>query len=118
MFNRSKTLILALAIGAGPALAEGFTPISTIDSFQALAIGKTLYLGETTATVHTGGTMTVVFKGKEISGTWEWQDGYFCRVLASYSTKADCQLWEHDGHDFRITRDKGAGQAFVYTQEP
>ncbi len=110
--------LVVLTFATGPALAGGFTPIESETQFRDLALGKTLYLGDTTATVHDGGTMTVVFKGKEIAGTWEWQDGYFCRVLKSYSTKADCQLWEHDGTDFRITRDKGNGQGFVYTLEP
>ncbi|WP_299925628.1 hypothetical protein [uncultured Pelagimonas sp.] len=118
----SKTLFAAClvtaAIASAPALADGFARIDSEAEFRELALGHTLYLGDTTATVHDGGTMTVVFKGKEIAGTWEWQDGYFCRVLKSYSTKADCQLWEHDGTDFRITRDKGDGQGFVYTLEP
>ncbi|PYG28264.1 hypothetical protein [Pelagimonas varians] len=116
-----KTLFsttLALMLLTTSALAQDFDRIDSEPEFRALALDKTLYLGDTQVTVHDKGAMTVVFKGKEITGTWQWEDGFFCRILKSYSTKADCQLWEYDGTDFRIARDKGNGQAFVYTVQP
>lgn len=112
------SISLALTLFTTGALAQDFTRIDSELEFRELALEKTLYLGDTQVTVHDGGAMTVIFKGKEITGTWQWEDGYFCRILKSYSTKADCQLWEHDGTDFRIARDKGNGEAFVYTLQP
>lgn len=110
------TFVLASLIG--PVSAQGFTRIESESQFLELAVGKTLYLGDTTALALADGRLIVMFKGKEITGSWAWKDGYFCRVLQSYSTKEDCQLWEYDGEGFQVTRDKGAGKVFLYTLAP
>ena len=50
--------------------------------------------------------------GQDITGTWVWQDGFFCREMAwgSNAIPYDCQLVEVKGsNEIRFTVDRGAG---------
>ena len=52
--------------------------------------------------------------GWDVTGTWEWQDGYFCREMdwSGYPIPKNCQLVEAKGDEaIRFTVDKGAGDS-------
>jgi hypothetical protein len=52
--------------------------------------------------------------GWDLSGTWDWQDGYFCREMdwSGYAIPFNCQLVEVSGQDrVRFTVDKGDGDS-------
>jgi hypothetical protein len=52
--------------------------------------------------------------GWGISGTWSWQDGYFCREMdwSGYAIESNCQLVEARGtSELRFTVDRGAGRS-------
>ncbi len=52
--------------------------------------------------------------GREVSGTWEWSGGYFCRVLRWGGKVVDsynCQAVQLEGAGLRFTSDKGRGDS-------
>ncbi|MBV2358315.1 hypothetical protein KUH32_00875 [Thalassococcus sp. CAU 1522] len=108
-------LALAAALLSAPVQAEPFTRIADEDAFRAQATDRQLWLGENHVTIHADGTMTGHVMGKQIVAQWTWQDGYWCRQIDGDYNSGDCQLWETDGTQFRVTRDRGEGRAFIYT---
>ena len=56
--------------------------------------------------------------GWDITGTWQWQDGYFCREMAwgGDPIPYNCQLVEVEGDDrIRFTVDRGAGRSAAFS---
>ena len=55
--------------------------------------------------------------GWEITGSWSWTDGYFCREMDWSGMEIDfnCQLVEAEGIDkMRFTVDQGKGDSAVF----
>ncbi len=51
--------------------------------------------------------------GRDVSGDWNWIDGYFCRtlMLGERELKYNCQKVTFDGRRLRFISDRGAGQS-------
>ena len=51
--------------------------------------------------------------GRDVSGDWNWIDGYFCRTLmwGERELKYNCQKVTFDGRRLRFISDRGAGQS-------
>ena len=52
--------------------------------------------------------------GWDVTGTWDWKDGYFCREMdwSGYAIPMNCQLVEAKGNQqIRFTVDRGAGDS-------
>jgi hypothetical protein len=51
--------------------------------------------------------------GWELSGTWDWKDGLFCREMDWSGMPIDynCQLVETNGEELRFTSDAGKGNS-------
>ena len=49
--------------------------------------------------------------GRDVTGDWTWQDGYFCRRMmwGSREIPYNCQLVEAKGDTMRFTTDRGTG---------
>ncbi|MDR7124383.1 dihydrodipicolinate reductase [Pseudotabrizicola sp. 4114] len=113
-----RRLILALLLCFLPSLthAEPAGAIRDKDEFLALVQGKELRIGiyNLSLKLSPEGRITGSALGWGISGTWSWQDGYFCRDIdwSGYAIPYNCQLVEAvDASRLRFTSDKGQGQA-------
>ncbi len=113
-----KTFALATALLiATPALAAAeFAPLSDESRFLELVEGRVLSnrLFGVELSVQRNGTIQGDAAGWDITGTWDWQDGYFCREMqwGGDPIKYNCQLVEVRGSDeMRFTVDQGRGRS-------
>ena len=108
-------LILGLAplteLAPLPAFAADFTRITEKADFVAAVAGRNLISTAVRLNVKTDGQIEGRAFGFSVSGTWEWQGGYFCRTLdtATQDFPLNCQQVETDGATIRFTADKGTG---------
>lgn len=112
-----KSLFAALLLLSLPtfALAE-FSPLSDKSRFLSMIDGKTLSnrLFGVELSVLPDGTIRGEAQGWPITGTWQWQNGFFCREMDwdGYAIGYNCQLVETRGNDeLRFTVDQGAGRS-------
>ncbi len=101
------------------ALADGFAPIKDEETFLSLVKDRELriFLYGLRLQVREGGTIQGSALGSDITGTWDWQDGYFCREMAwgEDPIEYNCQLVEARGEDrMRFTVDQGAGDSATF----
>lgn len=114
-----RTTILALSLtlcAAAPAFADEFVTVSDESTFRTLMEGRELRLGVVglALSVNPDGTIAGRAAGFPVTGTWAWQDGYFCRQMDWSGTEIpyNCQLVEAQGTEvMRFTVDQGAGDA-------
>lgn len=104
-----------LALAPIAAFAE-FAPLNDKAQFVSLVDGKTLSnrLFGISLSVLPNGTITGEAVGSPVTGTWSWQNGYFCREMDwdGYPIEYNCQLVELRGSDeLRFTVDQGAGRS-------
>lgn len=81
---------------------EGF--VDAVEGRQLSRLGITLVVSPT-------GQIGGRAFGRKVSGSWEWQAGWFCRTLAwgNQSWPYNCQLVQIDGNRITFTADKGRG---------
>jgi hypothetical protein len=117
MFN-AFTLAAVAALTAAPAFAE-FVAISERDEFLRTVEGRELRLGvfQIELKITPDGQINGSALGWDVTGTWAWEDGYFCREI-DWSGKPipyNCQLVEvQDNAKIRFTVDKGAGDEATF----
>ena len=109
-----KTLIAALLIVAPvAAAAQDYRPVTDRATFMQLVQGRSLtqrLLG-VALTVTDDGRISGDAMGGTVTGSWTWDDGYFCREMAwgSRVFPQNCQRIDLNGDLLRFTADKGAG---------
>ncbi len=110
-------LISALALFASATTAAAFERISERSSFMDAVGGKDLRISlyGLTLNVLDNGQITGRAVGYDITGSWSWENGYFCRDMdwSGYPIEYNCQLVEVDGDRIRFTVDQGAGDDAV-----
>lgn len=101
----------ALAFLPGMAFAE-LSKIETRQEFVDAIQGKHLTLFAIKLNVTPEGQIDGRAYGRDVSGQWQWQNGYFCRDLYWGQTDLgpNCQEVRVDGNTIRFTSDKGAGR--------
>lgn len=108
-------LFLIWVFGAVPALADDFRRIETRAEFLAALGDRTLHfsLFGVRLDVRPDGSIQGSALGSGVTGTWRWQDGYFCREMDWSGTPVphNCQLVEKRGDELRFTVDRGAGDS-------
>jgi len=55
--------------------------------------------------------------GRDVTGDWSWQEGYFCRKMmwGEREIPYNCQLVEiRNGDEMRFTVDRGAGDSATF----
>lgn len=104
------TMVGLLAIGQ-QAAAEGFVPVKDRDRFVSLVEGRELTRFGIRLSVEPDGDITGRAFGREVTGDWAWQNGYFCRNLSfgADPLEYNCQLVEEREATLRFTSDQGAG---------
>jgi hypothetical protein len=109
-------VVAAVLAAAVPALANDFTPVRDETTFMSLVEGRELRLGRfgVSLTLSPDGQIKGRALGWDLTGNWDWQDGYFCRDMdwSGYKIPFNCQLVEvSDNQVVRFTVDRGAGDS-------
>ncbi len=105
---------------AAPAVANDFQPVREQSAFLSLVQGRELRLGlfGVSLQVLPDGRIEGSALGWDLKGSWNWQDGYFCREIdwSGSIIPYNCQLVEAAGDDkIRFTVDKGAGDSASFS---
>ena len=97
---------------ASPIIASE-TTISERTDFENLVTDKKLERFLISLSVTGDGKIEGSAAGRNVSGDWNWIDGYFCRTLmwGERELKHNCQKVTFDGRRLRFTSDRGAGQS-------
>ncbi len=106
---------IAVILTTGPATAQQFEVVSDPDVFQAKVVGREIVnwtLG-INLVVQPDGTISGRAVTWPVTGSWSWQDGFFCREMDWSGMVIDynCQLVEVRDDQIRFTVDRGAGDA-------
>jgi hypothetical protein len=114
--RRSALIGAALAATALPALASDFVAIRDENAFLSLVEGRELRLGRfgVSLKLSSDGRIEGRALGWDLTGNWDWKDGYFCRDMdwSGYEIPFNCQLVEvRDNEVVRFTVDRGAGDS-------
>ncbi|MEY8839089.1 dihydrodipicolinate reductase [Cribrihabitans sp. XS_ASV171] len=106
-----STALIALTLAA-PAAAE-FRTIGDESTFRSVVDGRTLTRPLIKLQVLPGGRITGTGGGAEVSGSWDWRGGYFCRDLnwRGRDLGYNCQLVSVGGGKIRFTADQGQGDS-------
>lgn len=104
-------LALSALANSEPASAEGFSTVTSRDSFVRMIEGRELRRFGIRLTVTPDGRITGRAFGTEVSGAWNWNGGYFCRDLyfGNEDLGFNCQTVEVAGQTLRFTSDQGTG---------
>lgn len=110
---RSLCTLATLCLLALPAHADGFSQISDRDTFVSLVNGKELTRVGIKLTVSPNGAITGRAMGYDVTGSWTWNAGYFCRDLywGGDDLGANCQAVKVQGNTLRFISDKGTGDS-------
>lgn len=110
-----KTTALALAVTTTAVSAQGYQAINDETTFLTTMSGKNLSnrLYAVNLAVIPSGQIAGTGAGWEITGTWSWQNGYFCREMSwgGDPIPYNCQLVEFNGQEMRFTTDQGLGDS-------
>lgn len=110
-------MTLALSLGAVlPAAADDYRPVSDKTEFLSLIEGRELRLALFGIRIEVleDGRIEGRALGWDLTGSWDWRDGFFCREMdwGGSPIPANCQLVEARGNDhLRFTVDRGAGDS-------
>ena len=97
---------------ASPIIASE-TTISERPDFEKLVKDKKLQRFLISLSVTGDGKIEGSAAGRDVSGDWNWIDGYVCRTLmwGERELKYNCQKVTFDGRRLRFISDRGAGQS-------
>ena len=109
-----KTIAISAGLLAIPhaALAE-FAPIKTKSEFVQKVTGKDLTMLGIRLKVDPDGEIRGKAMGWDVSGSWKWSEGYFCRSLnwGGDDIGYNCQAVSSNGSKVRFQSDRGTGQS-------
>ena len=115
---RCFAFAMFLAVIAPTAQANEFQPIKDEATFLSLVDGRELRIGLYNLTIQLlpDGQIKGRALGWDLTGTWDWKDGYFCRQMdwSGMDIPFDCQLVEARGEEVRFTVDKGEGDSALF----
>ena len=97
---------------ASPIIASETTIFERPD-FENLVKDKKLERFLISLSVTSDGKIMGSAAGRDVSGDWNWIEGYFCRTLmwGERELKYNCQKVTFDGRRLRFISDRGAGQS-------
>ena len=101
-----------MAFTSTPTVAEEFATVKERDSFVSLINGRQLTRFGINLDVTPSGDITGRAFGRDVSGKWRWQSGYFCRDLfwGARDLGPNCQMVKVQGSTVRFISDKGTGE--------
>lgn len=94
-----------------------YVVLSKRDNFLSVIEGKDLKRPLIRLQVRPDGTITGKAAAMKVTGTWVWEDRYFCRVLywGGKTFEHNCQEVALNGDKIRFTTEKGAGEFADFT---
>ena len=104
--------VLAVTIVTSAAsAAQGFQTVREQARFLDLVTGKQLTRFGIRLTVTPDGAIRGRAFGREVTGNWQWSDGFFCRDLfyGERDLGPNCQQVQVSGDTVRFTSDRGEG---------
>jgi hypothetical protein len=114
-----KVIIIACAsvLAMSQAAFAEFQKVESQAAFVSAIEGKKLKRPLVELSVTPAGGISGTGAVWEISGSWSWKDGYFCRSLewGGDDLGYNCQEVTLNGGKIRFTSDKGAGQSADFT---
>ncbi len=110
-------LTALIALVATPALAEPAV-ITDEDAFRSYAVDRPMGFGIGDQVIHGDGSVTgEVYGPGRFTGSWEWRDGFYCRVLdmGGNETPEDCMVVQKvDDETMRMVRERGQGRVYEF----
>ncbi len=105
-----KLIILLCMAGQ---VSASDTVITNRSDFENLVIEKKLKRFLISLSVTSDGKIKGSAAGRNVTGDWNWIDGFFCRTLlwGKRELKYNCQQVNFDGKRLRFTSDRGKGQS-------
>lgn len=115
MTRIAAAVVMTLAT-AMPAAANEYQPVTELSDFLDTVEGRELRLGlfGVSLSILPDGRIDGSASGWALTGTWTWEDGFFCREMDWGGTPIpyNCQLVEvRNDNQIRFTVDRGAGDA-------
>lgn len=111
---RSVSILCAslVCLGAGAAAAE-FTKVESSQDFLALVAGKELRRPFVNIEVTETGEISGMGAAWPVTGSWTWEEGFFCRDLfwGGDPLGYNCQEVKTSDGRIRFTSDKGFGDS-------
>jgi hypothetical protein len=113
---RRMFFALGLCLAGATAQAQDFVPVTEKSEFLEVLSGRELELRlfKIRLDVQPDGQIAGSALGWDVTGSWDWKDGYFCREMdwSGYDIPMNCQLVEVRGtSEMRFTVDQGAGDS-------
>ena len=104
---------LAIAMSATAASASAMEQLSDRSEFLGTLDGRNLTIGlyGLSLAVLPDGKIQGRAAGRDVTGEWTWEDGFFCRSMmwGKREIPYNCQLVQYDGREMRFTTDRGDG---------
>lgn len=110
MSFRLTALATLVALAPLPALAE-LVRIADRATFVSIVNGRELSRLGTSMRVTPNGSISGRAFGRDVTGTWVWESGMFCRTLdaGDYQFGRNCQVVSADERTIRFHGDQGTG---------
>ncbi len=104
------TAAVATLCLAAPALAD-LTRVSDRGTFLSYVQGRELSRIGVSLQVSPDGSIAGRALGRDVTGTWSWEGGMFCRTLDAGDRQfgRNCQVVSVDGNSIRFHADQGTG---------
>ena len=99
---------------------EALGPIETEEQLRAHVVDRNLYFGDDIVIITSAGRLDGNVSGEPLSGTWFWDERFWCRTVTSEQEMAltDCQVFEATAEGLQVTSRRGEGTSFLYTLSP
>jgi hypothetical protein len=115
---RAIATVFLLSVPAA-AQANEFQPVRDEGDFLALVQNRELRISlyNLSLSLLPDGRIEGSALGWDITGSWQWQNGYFCREMdwSGMAIEQNCQLVEAQGAEkLRFTVDQGSGDSATF----
>lgn len=107
-----RPLLIAAAVAAAmPAAVMAFERVKDRGTFVGLVSGRALTSMAVSLRVTPEGGITGRAFGQDVTGSWTWRDGLFCREMKTRARglPTNCQVVERQGDTLRFIADAGTG---------
>ena len=113
MAIRTFSLKLIIFLFMAGQVSASETTITKRSDFENLVIEKKLKRFLISLSVTSDGKIKGAAAGRNVTGDWDWIDGFFCRTLlwGARELKYNCQQVTFDGNRLRFISDQGKGQS-------
>ncbi|ALI55899.1 hypothetical protein [Celeribacter marinus] len=99
------------------ALADTYARVQSGPEFTSAVEGRALTRLGIELVVSKNGAISGRAFGKDVTGAWVWDAGYFCRDLffGAEDLGPNCQTVEVNGTKIKFTADRGTGQSATFS---